>query len=282
MNINTSKLPTISIVVQFFIMLIAITACSYDKKIEKHTFISEENGLEYTANVLLPDGYDSNKTYPVIYLLDGYFWFDYLGDQVYELLDDNEIVDVILVGIEYEKYPISLSNSGKITELRTYDLTYPEDNDSGLGMSSGGAVDFYHLIKNQIIPKIEEEYLVDSKNRSLFGHSLAGYFSLFQMVNFNEEALFKNIASISPSIWWSDSILFDLESKSSYSDNKFNLYMGIGSMEGVLMNVLFDEFALRVKEHDMPFKYERYTSGHTQSARIGFKNALEYFYGVSK
>ncbi len=253
-----------------------------DKNVAYLTIPSVNTHQNYKINILLPDNYLPANSYPVVYLLDGYYWFKEIGNKAVNLMENHEISDIILVSIAYQDYPLNLSNLDKIDELRTNDLTYPVNSING-NIEGGKGIAFYNFIKSELIPQIENKYSIDSNNRAIFGHSLAGYFSLFQMINFENDALFKNVVAISPSLWWSESNLLKIEQQlfDNKKDLPFNLYTSIGTLEGIEMNVLFSELSLKFKNHDYPnlnLKVENYPTGHNKSASIGFVNALKFLY----
>lgn len=272
--------------ISYLILGLFMISCEKDelkvKTVEKLTISSTNTGQNYRMQILLPDNYSESNSYPVVYLLDGYFWFNDLGNEAIDLMSENQISDIVLVSIEYNDYPFSVSNAAKIDELRTNDLTYPSDSNNG-EYQGGYGLEFYSFLKSELIPQIESQYSIDTNSRAIFGHSLGGYFTLFQMMNFEEDALFNNVVSISPSLWWADLNLFELEQQLSVAGNDlpFNLYLSIGNLEGVEMNVLSDELNSRLKNHSYPnlnLQFESYSAGHNESARIGFTNALKYLY----
>jgi predicted alpha/beta superfamily hydrolase len=269
------------IFISLFITLFSFS-CSKDEfkieTVESLEITSEHTKQSYLIKVLLPDNYSPSNQYPVVFLLDGYFWFNDTRHDAEELMSENQISDIILVSIEYKDLPFSISNSTQISNLRTTDLTYPTNDNEG-----GGGLEFYTFIKTELIPEIENKYACDENNRAIFGHSLGGYFVLFQMLNYENEPIFKSVVAISPSIWWADLNILKLEEAvfNSGKDLPFNLYTSVGNMEGVVMNSTFDEFQSRIESRNysnLNYKFEKSKSGHTESARIGFRNALEHLY----
>jgi len=268
------------------VLLTVFSSCEkneFEKStIETINISSINTGQKYKIQVLLPNNYTMSKKYPTVYLLDGYYWFDQVGSEAIDLMSDTKIVDIILVSIEYTDYPFSIGNSSKIEELRMTDLTYPFDNGYGNNVG-GGSLEFYEFLKAELIPEIENAYSVDTNSRTIMGHSLGGYFTLFEMMNYIDEPIFDNVVAISPSLWWADSNLIKMEQEifDINKDLPFNLYMSMGSIEGVLMNSLFDELEYKLNTHNYPnlnFKIERSSTGHTNSAKIGFTNALKFLF----
>lgn len=64
----------------------------------------------------------------------------------------------------------------------------------------GGASAFLDFIVRQIMPLAQAQAKVDKARQTLFGHSLAGYFTLWTLAN--RPHVFRGYAAISPSVWW--------------------------------------------------------------------------------
>ena len=257
-----------------------------DSKVETHILYSNTNNQNYNIRVRLPKGYQASQSYQVIYLIDGYFWFNYVSEQIEALTSEGKLSEVILVGIGYEGLPLDVDGENEeIDALRFIDLTYPavEENGENLG---GGAIDFYQFINTELIPEIESIYTVDTTNRSLFGHSLGGLFAVFQMFNFHDDGLFKNVVASSPSIWWSDKYFLQLESQISGSNPEmpFNLYLSIGAFEGEDSNTDLDNLEASLIAHDyqdLTFQVDRYQTDHAETGSVAFASILETLFKKS-
>ena len=140
--------------------------------------------------VQLPENFDpeSKQKYPVIYVLDGevhlkavytvlsYYWGGYMPE-------------MIVVGI---------SN----WDHRTRDLTTSEietRRGAAYNQESGGAENFTRFIEEELIPYTEANYPVSSY-RTLIGHSYAGLFTIYLLMNHSD--LFNNYIAIDPSLDW--------------------------------------------------------------------------------
>lgn len=235
---------------------------------------------KYEIQVVLPKDYDEGKEYPVLYLLDGYYHFNDVG----ELLGKEKYLeDLILVGVFYKDYPFSLGNLGKIEELREIDLTYPVHLTASGTELGGGGLKFYDFLHTELVPYIDATYATAADNRTLMGHSLSGYFCLFQMMEFQGNPTFHKVVALSPSLWWSNLEVIEQE-EALYTAGAalpFKLYMGIGEQEGVEANALVDELGARLEAHQhlgLEFEVERYNGGHLFSAKKGFQKGLKYLF----
>ena len=64
----------------------------------------------------------------------------------------------------------------------------------------GGAEDFYRFLQEELLPIVAEAYQTDPADRTLYGHSWGGLFTLG--VLFKHPEAFRNFVASSPSIWW--------------------------------------------------------------------------------
>lgn len=276
-----------------FVTLISVTACNKD-----YLEVMPENILEiesvhtgeaYEIQVLLPEDYDENQTYQVVYVLDGYYHFDNMRPAFTE---EAHLQDVILVGIAYRDAPLAIStssesssigdllnNSSKVGELRTMDLTYPKNLDS----TGGGGDLFYEFLATELVPLIDQNYSVDTDNRTIMGHSYGAYFTMFQMMEYYQNPLFKNIIALDTQIWWAD--LYLLEKEKELFENgvtlPFKFYMGAARHANFDTNALVNEFEAQFTEHNFlgtEYKIERYKDGHSFSSTTGFELGLKYIF----
>jgi predicted alpha/beta superfamily hydrolase len=159
--------------------------------------------------------------------------------------------DVIIVGIEYE-WQQSLT---PWMTSRWKDFTPTTDSTSdenpaykkafGLpdgSLTSGNASVFLTVMRNEIIPFIDKEYKTTA-NRGISGHSLGGLFVSYCL--FSAPKLFNRYGINSPSLWWDNKEMFNIE-KSFSEQHKIlpvNIFMSVGSLEGKLMTPVMTEFA---------------------------------------
>ncbi|TQV89433.1 alpha/beta hydrolase-fold protein [Aliikangiella coralliicola] len=119
----------------------------------------------------LPESYaDSKKSYPVVYLLDGNRHFNHAITATKILQQEGRIPEVIVVGIT--------NNRG----TRGRDLNREKDQ-------------FAKFIQQEVVTYIDKNYRTTGLN-TLFGHSLAGYFTINFLVN--QPEIFKNYIAASP------------------------------------------------------------------------------------
>jgi predicted alpha/beta superfamily hydrolase len=195
---------------------------------------SKTNGVKYPIFVALPGSYfTSEKTYPVVYMLDAYSSFGIMVQMARLLSFDKELPEVIIVGISSE------GGSKEFNYNRARDFTptiiqpekLPEEFRSTFPIS-GGAEKFLGFIKDELIPYVESNYRFCPGDRTLEGHSLGGLFVFYSLLK--EPGLFKRYIAISPALLWDDGLLIKDEEKFSEDHKSLEsiIYTAVGSLEG--------------------------------------------------
>ncbi len=151
----------------------------------------------FSIFVSLPKGYTkiNHAQYPVIYLLDANAYFDAVSGHIENLCKSSLYRKSVLIGIGYK-------NAFQMDSLRSRDYTYPLALVSDSLNISGGADKFYNFIKQELIPYIDTTYNTQKNDRTLMGHSLGGYFTLFALQQdiTNTSTTFSNYIAASPSL----------------------------------------------------------------------------------
>jgi predicted alpha/beta superfamily hydrolase len=193
------------------------------------TFRSEVLGEERMILVRVPEGYEeSTQKYPVLYVLDGEYFFQQAVSAVQFLSElgydrsQHPIPEMIVVGIV------------NVDRDRDYTPTHaPEQSQGRLSFpTSGGAEAFQRFLQEELFPLVESRYRA-YPDRTLSGWSLGGLFTVF--VFLEHPSLFTRYLAISPSLWWDDSLLVKdtrerLRSSGSLSPNR--LVITLGTLEG--------------------------------------------------
>lgn len=129
------------------------------------------------------------KTYPVVYVLDGEHNFLCTVGVAKALARASVMPQVIVVGV-----------SGEHREL-DYSPT-----DLGVDyMKTGGGPAFLSFLTEELMPYINNRY-PSSDHNTLMGHSVGALFSLYALV---EHSTFDGYLAISPSLWWDNGSLAD-------------------------------------------------------------------------
>jgi predicted alpha/beta superfamily hydrolase len=190
---------------------------------ERITLHSEILGVDRVLNIYLPYGYhaDSAKTYPVIYLLDGSEYEDFI-----------HVVGVVQFG----SYPwINMIEESIVVGIenidRKHDFTYPtrDEEHKKEYPTTGASADFIAFIAEELQPMIASTYNV-TEEKTIIGQSLGGL--LATEILYKQPDLFTNYIIVSPSLWWDFESLFETTRIQSSSVQK--VYVGVGE-EGKTM-----------------------------------------------
>lgn len=146
-----------------FLLLTFSIICVSQKKTE--IIDSDKLGKARQISIITPPSYDfeSDKKYPVIYVLDGEYLLDpFNGTLQYGYYFD-DLPEVILVGIHQEK------NNDRILDSRS-------DED---GLPAEKSANFYEFIATEVIPFINKNYRTVSY-KAIAGHDVtAGFLNFF-------------------------------------------------------------------------------------------------------
>ncbi len=190
--------------------------------------IKSDYGVEYVIYISLPPEYlNSDKTFPVVYVLDGDLTFGIAYNSRVLMSYGKEIPEVILVGLAYKEGFESIHNN----RLRDFTPTAwsEEQIEKFTGVSgiknSGGADSFLNFLEDSVKKYINSNFRVDQNNQTLVGYSLSGLFAVH--VANKKESYFNNYLIASPSLWWFGPSLPDF----SKSSNASQLYWSVGSLE---------------------------------------------------
>lgn len=198
---------------------------------------------EYFLYLKLPRDYSqTNKSYPVIYLLDGDISFTMAWSNVRYLQYGRHVPDVIIVGVGYGSL---LSSDEKNMRERDYTISELERWEG-----SGGGKKFVEFIKSELIPYIDSEFRTNPEQRVLNGYSLGGLITLYTFLT--DSNLFSGYIAGSPYISTDVDLLSGLAKKKSSTPNnsKIKLFISYGELEerekyGIPIENIFDELSLK-------------------------------------
>lgn len=190
---------------------------------EVFTINSNVLSRKYNIYIKVPSDYfnkdNSQKTYPALYLNDGPHTFK-VAAGVTHFKSMNK---AIVVGIAFAQ-----GEDGQYSRVR--DLT-PEPDESWSNYVTGGASDYLRFIENEVIPFVEKNYRANPARRILCGHSLGGSFGTWVLLT--KPQLFSGYILTSPSLWFKDEMIFDLEEKYAQDHESLavNVYFATGALE---------------------------------------------------
>lgn len=138
--------------------------------------------------IQLPNNYNTDKKYPVVYVLDGGTHLPTVA-MVQNYYSGGFTPDMILVGISNQQHRIRDLTISKITSRQG----------GAFNFETGGAEKFTQFIKNELIPHIDNKFST-TNYRTLIGHSFGGLFTINTLVH--HPKMFHNYLAIDPSLDW--------------------------------------------------------------------------------
>jgi predicted alpha/beta superfamily hydrolase len=230
------------------------------------------SGQEYELQILLPGNHkQSNKKYPVVYLMDSQWDFPLVksiyGQQYY----DGFIPEMIIVGVTWG------GTDPNADSLRARDYTPTKEQSR---IQSGGADNFLLFMKNELFPFIEKNYKADSENRVLMGCSLGGLFTLYTL--FTQPELFSGYAAASPAIGWDREVMYNFEKL--FLQKKLakpvRVYMTIGDVEKT--RPAYEKFARKLESSKYPLvgliSKVLDNTGHSGTKSETYNRGLQYIF----
>ncbi len=191
---------------------------------------SKQVNSGYKLYISLPKGYkESQKPYPVVYLLDADYSFAIAKNIADHLSELNNLAELIIVGIAYE-------DPAEYRLNRTRDYTPTRSLIGGYGPEyqkySGGGEKFKAFIRDELVPFIDANYHTTAE-RTLVGHSYGGLFGGW--VAFTTPELFSSYILVSPSLWYDNRLMFRLEERFAVGrkdkELPVKLFLSVGSRE---------------------------------------------------
>jgi len=189
----------------------------------KSKYVADEN---YVIQVGLPTGYShSDKSYPVLYVLDGDKSFGLTKGVIDWLVWTNEIRNIIIVGISYGK------GNSIWWEKRARDFTPFKDTVYYYYPNAGGANNFLSFVKNELFPIVNKNYRTIQDSNVIMGLSFGALLSSYAL--FTQPDMFKGYIIISPSLFWNGNSILKTEADyfSKHKDLNKIVYMAYGSSD---------------------------------------------------
>jgi predicted alpha/beta superfamily hydrolase len=150
-------------------------------------------GATTRVTIGLPGSYcTSDMRYPLLLVLDGDLYFDMAYSAVSALSGCGGMPEVIVVGLETDD-PVGY-----------YTPTNAPVPDGTPMPSSGMGPLYLDHIERELIPAMADSFRTEPCE-ILFGHSMAGLFTVYSMLQGRETIDF--FVASSPSLWWDDELL---------------------------------------------------------------------------
>lgn len=180
----------------------------------------QQSKLSYPVFIKLPRSYTRNKdkTYPVVYLLDGSYAFQVASGATRFAMNSGAMDEAILVAIGY-------SQGSKGASSRVRDYTPSKVNDWQL--ETGKAAQHIAFIADVVFEHIKANYRINPKQRTLVGNSLGGLFAAH--VLFTQPNMFESYIIGSPSVWFDNERI--LSQSITTAKQEVRVYLSVGSKE---------------------------------------------------
>lgn len=229
----------------------------------------------------VPKG-NSNKTYPVVYVLDGdsYFHSVVALIQQLSLISRNNICPKMIV--------VGIPNTHRNRDLSPTKGELP---------NSGGGANFMSFIEKELIPHIDSKYPT-KPYRIFIGHSLGGLTVMNTLIH--TPHLFNAYVAIDPSMWWNNKNLLT-KVKSTLLDEKYankTLFLAIANTMSEDMDIVsvqkdttsttrhiraileLDSYLKKDTQKNLSYKGKYYEDdNHGSVPLIAEYDALRYIFG---
>jgi predicted alpha/beta superfamily hydrolase len=229
--------------------------------------ISKELSEKRILNIYLPEGYNEDKmsTYPVIYLLDGSADEDFI--HVAGLIQFNNFSWVNRVP---KSIVVGIANID-----RKRDFTYPTSNEKEAKKfpTTGKSEKFIAFIEKELQPYIQQNFRTND-SKMIIGQSFGGL--LATEILLKKPKLFNKYVIISPSLWWDNASLLNINSEIFNESfvNQTDVYIGAGK-EGLTPSEI-----PRVMEVDANLLTEKLKSSKSKNLHIVFDYLPEENHGT--
>jgi predicted alpha/beta superfamily hydrolase len=163
------------------------------------------------------DSTNSNKMYPVLYVMDGESHFDMFSQYTDYLSrwDVNVIPQMIIVGIVNTKRTRDLTPTESIINY----FGQPDTSRVSWMKPSGGNDRFLQFIREELKPYVERHYKTQPYS-ILAGHSFGGLASVYCLLTHPD--MFQAYISVSPSFWWDQEYVLKLADQKLKKDAALN------------------------------------------------------------
>lgn len=200
------------------------------QRLELAPFSSRFTGGTHPIKIYLPHKVLANKTYPVIYILDG----EWHLDKVANSLDYHEM-EVIVIGV------------GNDTELDPANKYKHREDYSQWPLAEY----YFDFLVNELAPQIEPLYPIDKNNRTVMGHSYQGLFAgLALLMDDVDNPFFHRHVAIDGSFWAHTEITPQLISDRAVLDKRLNSRTLLISARGRVSNGRYVDWFEAMLKHE--------------------------------
>ncbi len=164
----------------------------------------------YGVYVTLPGSYEDSpdRIYPTLYMIDGNQYYVFTGQPLDSMYWSNVAQEHITVAVAYTADGGNFRSRDFRTEAR--------------------AADFVRFFQEELIPFVEENYRTSAEERTLWGHSLGGQFTLYTLLTATNT--FENYIASAPAV--NDDILaLEVRYAETHNDMPVDFYLASGGKD---------------------------------------------------
>ncbi len=162
--------------------------------VRQYDVTSKLNGQTYRLLIRLPVEPVPASGYPVLYVLDGNYYFGTVSDEAQRMIAQRIVKPFVVVAVGYPT-----EDRGDQSGRRDSDLTLPIPVLVG---RYGGADTFLRVLDEELRPFVAAHVPVDPAEQALYGHSFGALAALREL--FRHPDAFSAYTLSSPSVWWAD------------------------------------------------------------------------------
>jgi hypothetical protein len=241
---------------------------------EQRSITSKKIGQKYDLLVSLPEGYaTSGKSYPVLYVLDGWHF------PLMTFLQQNNVYStrmppVIMVNISH-------GDGSDVMALRARDFTPTRTSREA---NSGGAAAFLDFLEHEVVPFVDRTYRTIPSDRALLGHSYGGLFALYCLEE--RPSLFQRIIAASPSADWDHNFLLSASARAKLSSLPANVRLDLSvgdDGDNTASTTAFAKLLAELKPAQLDYRFTVYHGENHNSVRlVSFPAGLYWVYRSGK
>ncbi|MBS5949763.1 MAG: alpha/beta hydrolase [Clostridium sp.] len=228
----------------------------------------------YDIKFYIPE--DSNASnLPLIVVLDGGYYFEIVKScikQQSKLFVKTGVKPAIVIGICHQEF--------EKKEKRFLDFTAPADKyfvdekrKFMIPDNLGGSENFNNFIEKELLPIIEANLNFDKNDMTILGHSLSGYYVLWNLLKGSN--IYKNIISFSPSVWWNN---YEILNFKGLENNDKNIFIGVGEKEGYMVDGAEKIYSNIKRFNNNTTLYIAPEENHGSVVITGISRALRYIF----
>ena len=137
----------------------------------------------------------------------------------------------------------------------------------------GGSENFNNFIEKELLPIIEANLNFDKNDMTILGHSLSGYYVLWNLLKGSN--IYKNIISFSPSVWWNN---YEILNFKGLENNDKNIFIGVGEKEGYMVDGAEKIYSNIKRFNNNTTLYIAPEENHGSVVITGISRALRYIF----